>query len=601
MDTPRSIRSVAQLLGLAFIATTPSAAAPTYRHGDLITLTGSFGTHSVTKTFLGGAGGLIEYQPVGATMPNSNNWTFHTLGYTAAIKVDPARGKVLFNPEDSSHYAATRRYDSGAPIPEQRYLYKAHYVRNVMLLDGLPYTKSYQWKHERINWENSIEDGDCEIKVHNWPPNGPISFVNRSASDKSTYWGSAAQAPSSNGDWALMEIFVFTGTQGQSDGKVITRVHKNGRTVVGLNRQAERVYADPALRFRYFLEQNYFGNLGQSEDGVDNPLPKPQVRELYSDDSQVIVGLDAFSGFRRIELRDTVELNTATIRELQDWTTWNGNIDLHLNTGGIPPGEHDLYLVVVDGVDSDGLDIVSYSQPIHVQVDPIVVTPDAHAPTIPTSLIGTTGSATTISLSWTASTDNVDISGYRIYRDSSLIGSTSARSYPDTRIVLGQTYRYTVSAFDPAGNESALSAATTVTAHDAASSYAAWRAAGFSWRDQPLDAISGPLADPDAVGLSNYTRYAFYLATRGRVAAPATLGTVHSGGQDYLTLTFTRRSVATGLSYILEGSTDLVTWTPVPGQTYSPGTPAAVTAQDSVAIGATGPMRRFLRVRVAAP
>ena len=83
--------------------------------------------------------------------------------------------------------------------------------------------------------------------------------------------------------------------------------------------------------------------------------------------------------------------------------------------------------------------------------------------------------------------------------------------------------------------------------------------------------------------------------------SPGTLGTVDSSGQRYLTLSFNRRAAATGLSYSIEASTDLATWTPVPGLTYAPGTPARVTAQDTVALSATGSPRRFLRVRVTQP
>jgi hypothetical protein len=131
--------------------------------------------------------------------------------------------------------------------------------------------------------------------------------------------------------------------------------------------------------------------------------------------------------------------------------------------------------------------------------------------------------------------------------------------------------------------------------------YAAWRAASFTGTDLASDAISGPAADPDGAGLNNYARYAFDLDPRGPVTSPVTVGTVASGGSSYLTLTFNRRAAATDLSYIVESSTDLVTWTPVSGQTYAPGTPTNVTAQDSVALGTAGTPRRFLRVRIAAP
>jgi hypothetical protein len=133
-----------------------------------------------------------------------------------------------------------------------------------------------------------------------------------------------------------------------------------------------------------------------------------------------------------------------------------------------------------------------------------------------------------------------------------------------------------------------------------AATFATWRAANFTGTDLTNDAISGPNADPDGAGVTNFQRYAFGLAARGRVAAPTTLGTADSGGSRYLTLAFDRRATATDLSYVVEASTDLVTWTAVPGQTFAPGTPTRVTAQDSVAIGA-GATRRFLRVRVAMP
>lgn len=347
---------------------TPPTAPVSYHHGDTVTIKGDFGLQDVVHSFLGGAGGMIEAQATGASMPNGNGWQFNDLGGPTSVAIDGTRGKVLFTPEDSTHYNATRRFDPGFAIGEQRYFYKAHWVRNVMLLGGVPYTKSYQWKHERINWENSVTDGDCQIKVHNWPTSqGPITIINRGGGDTSTYWGGAAA--DSSGGWALLEIMGYTGTLGQQDGMLITRVHKNGRTVISQNRQAERIYADPTLRLRYFVEQNYFGNFGQIEDGVDNALPKPDTREVYSDDSRVIVGRVPGQGWQRVELRDSVDLQTATVRELQDWSEWNGNITLRLNTGGLAPGVHALYLVVIDGVDAQGWDRVIHSEPVTVQVD----------------------------------------------------------------------------------------------------------------------------------------------------------------------------------------------------------------------------------------
>lgn len=352
-----------------FTTSTDSVSIATYHHGDTIELAGSYGTNNVTKTFLGGQSGMIESTNLNQVMASANGWIFNNLGGITTVVNDSKRGKVLYTPEDNSHYNAVRRYDPGFAIAEQRYFYKAHWVRNVILLDGVPYTKSYQWKHERVHWQNTVVDGDCEVKVHNWVngASGVMTFVNRSSSDKSTYYG--GKAATANSDWALLEIMVSTGTQGKNDGKLITRVHKDGKTWISQNKQAERIYADPILRLRYFVEQNYFGNWGQFEDGVDNNKPRPNTRELYSDDSRVIVGNTPNDGWKRVELRDKPALADASLREIQDWTNWNNSITVKLNTGGLPKGQHDLYLVVIDGVDTNGWDNVVDSKPIRVVVD----------------------------------------------------------------------------------------------------------------------------------------------------------------------------------------------------------------------------------------
>lgn len=352
-------------------AATPTA-PPTpavLRHGQTVVIAGDWGRPAVTQTFLGGATGTIETTAVGQRPANGGGWSFNNVGGPTSVALDARRGQVLFTPQDSSNYNATRRYDPGAPIPERRHFYKAHWVRNVLLLDGQPYRNSYQWKHERVHWANSIEDSTHEIKVHDWPQggNGMQTMVNRGGGDGSTYYGAKAR-PETNGDWALMEMLVYTGTQGQNDGKLVTRVHDGGRTWVNQNRQTERIYADATRRLRYFVEQNYFGNWNQVEDRVDSAWPRPQVRELYSDDSRVIVGGDDTSGWQRVELRDQADLTAATVRELQAWTAWDGRIELTLNTGGLPAGLHDLVLVVISGVDANGLDLVQHSVPVRVQV-----------------------------------------------------------------------------------------------------------------------------------------------------------------------------------------------------------------------------------------
>lgn len=130
-----------------------------------------------------------------------------------------------------------------------------------------------------------------------------------------------------------------------------------------------------------------------------------------------------------------------------------------------------------------------------------------------------------------------------------------------------------------------------------AADYAAWRAANWVGADLTDDVVSGPLADPDRAGVKNLVRYACDLPARGSVVNPITLGTTTLGSDTFLTLTFPRRTAASDLSYCIESSTDLVTWTAVPGRTYTAGS-GPITAQDAIAIGSTNTPRRFLRLRV---
>ena len=82
---------------------------------------------------------------------------------------------------------------------------------------------------------------------------------------------------------------------------------------------------------------------------------------------------------------------------------------------------------------------------------------DTTAPTVPTKLNATAVSSSQINLSWTASTDAVGVAGYRIYRNGTLIASTSSTSYQNTGLASNTTYSYRVSAYDAANNASAQS------------------------------------------------------------------------------------------------------------------------------------------------
>ena len=100
-----------------------------------------------------------------------------------------------------------------------------------------------------------------------------------------------------------------------------------------------------------------------------------------------------------------------------------------------------------------------------LQVTCAAATPDTTPPSRPGTPTQTAVTTSTVSMSWTASTDNVGVTGYRIFRNGAPVldvGGTTL-SYQDTGLAGGTQYRYTIKAFDGVGNLSAESGALLAT------------------------------------------------------------------------------------------------------------------------------------------
>jgi hypothetical protein len=94
-----------------------------------------------------------------------------------------------------------------------------------------------------------------------------------------------------------------------------------------------------------------------------------------------------------------------------------------------------------------------------VAIRPLVIG-DTTPPTTPTA---TAISPSQITVSWTASTDNIGVAGYRILRNGIEIARPSATTYTDSGLSGGTQYSYTVSAFDAAGDQSGAAGPATAT------------------------------------------------------------------------------------------------------------------------------------------
>jgi parallel beta-helix repeat protein len=84
-------------------------------------------------------------------------------------------------------------------------------------------------------------------------------------------------------------------------------------------------------------------------------------------------------------------------------------------------------------------------------------TGDLTAPSVPSALAATASSSSVMTLVWAGSTDNVGVSGYRVYRNGAQIATTAGLTYSDSGLTAATQYSYTVKAYDAAGNLSAAS------------------------------------------------------------------------------------------------------------------------------------------------
>lgn len=96
---------------------------------------------------------------------------------------------------------------------------------------------------------------------------------------------------------------------------------------------------------------------------------------------------------------------------------------------------------------------------------------DTEIPTTPTNVTASNITENSAQFSWTASTDNIGVTGYTIYQDGTVLTTTTGITYNVSGLIAGTNYTFKISAFDAAGNISVSSNSVTVTTLDTVISY----------------------------------------------------------------------------------------------------------------------------------
>ena len=109
-----------------------------------------------------------------------------------------------------------------------------------------------------------------------------------------------------------------------------------------------------------------------------------------------------------------------------------------------------------------GISVYS-STPVQAGVTMTPLTLDTAAPTTPSGLTTTANGSGQVNLAWTASTDNLIVTRYKIYRQGTYTGVASSTAYSDSGLTASTQYCYNVTAVDASGNESLQSTQSCAT------------------------------------------------------------------------------------------------------------------------------------------
>src|SRR5205814_522712 len=204
---------------------------------------------------------------------------------------------------------------------------------------------------------------------------------------------------------------------------------------------------------------------------------------------------------------------------------------------------------------------------------------DTTPPTTPTGLTAAVAGSTGANLSWTASTDNVAVTGYIVRRNGVQVATPTTTSFADTGLSAATTYSYTVAARDAAGNTSANSASASVTIADTTppttptgltAAVAGSFGANLSWT-----------ASTDNVAVTGYI-----VRRNGvQVATPTTTGFADTGLSAATTYSYTvaARDAAGNVS---PDSASVSVTTGIAADTTPPTTPSGLTATVAGSSGA---------------
>ena len=261
----------------------------------------------------------------------------------------------------------------------------------------------------------------------------------------------------------MRDLFNALQAKGQLNNTVFVYTSDNGHANGEHRHHGKRCEWDICLKVPFLVR--YPGVPGRTDSRLVSNI---DIAPTFADIAGVATpSVDGFSARNAIlnntsgPIRDEV-LIRGVDGEGFDATCWGVRTPLWKYDEIVGTGERELYDLKADpyelknlaGTENNAAIQLQLSQRTYALSDGLSAPPDTTPPTAPTGLGVASKTDTRVRLTWPASTDNVKVFQYLIYRNGNKIGTSKVASYTDDTVKPATTYQYYVHAVDTAGNGS---------------------------------------------------------------------------------------------------------------------------------------------------
>jgi chitodextrinase len=377
----------------------------------------------------------------------------------------------------------------------------------------------YQWQGG--GWWGT-QSPDIEVYQPNTAPTGSWQTLPGTIVPGATF---TARASGHDNDGNLTTVWVDLSTNGGAWSAFAYNGGGNGFDNTSDGNLVTAGAVGTTYQFRYYVADSAGANTGWQYSGVYTVTAPPDTTA-----PSVPSGLGSSSvtttSFTLTWSASSDNVSVTAYEVQRDTTSLGTTSALSLGLSGLSPNT--TYAMTVRARDAAG-NWSAWSSALNVTTASLA---DTTAPSVPTGLASSNVGSAGFTLTWTASTDNVGVTQYEIFKNGVSYTTSTALTSNITGLSPATTYPMTVRARDAAGNWSAQSTALNVTTSSAPIGMVDTDLDGMSddWEVyfglNPNSAADASL-DNDGDGRTNLQEYVAHTNPRNAADKVATISTGH--------------------------------------------------------------------------